>query len=229
MLQVSGNQRYLVRADGTPFFYLGDTCWELFHRTTRGEAELYLENRARLKFTVIQAVILAEPDGLRQPNSYGDLPLCDLDPTRPNERYFEHVDYVVGEAARRDLFIGLLPTWGDKVGPKYWGTGPKIFTRENARVYGRFLGQRYRDHPVIWILGGDRPARTEPVRNIWRAMAEGLKEGDGGRHLMTYHPGGWRSCSHYWPPDEPWLDFHMIQSGHQAKNRPNYKLVEEDY
>jgi len=229
VLRVSDNQRYLVGSDGTPFLYLGDTCWELFHRTTREEADLYLENRARLKFTVIQAVVLAEPDGLRAPNSYGDLPLRDMDPSRPNDRYFRHVDYVMDRAARHGLFVGLLPTWGDKVGPKYWGVGPKIFTVENARAFGRFLGRRYRDSPIIWILGGDRPANTEPVRNIWRVMAEGLKEGDGGRHLMTYHPGGWRSCSHYWPPDEPWLDFHMIQSGHQAKNRPNYRLVEDDY
>ena len=31
-LKVSDNQRFLVFEDGTPFFYLGDTAWELFHR-----------------------------------------------------------------------------------------------------------------------------------------------------------------------------------------------------
>jgi hypothetical protein len=228
-LRVSDNGRYLVHPDGSPFFYLGDTCWELFHRTDTEEADLYLENRARLKFTVIQAVVLAENDGLRTPNSYGDLPLHDMDPARPNQPYFHHVDYIVEKAANLGLFVGMLPTWGDKVGPKYWGVGPKVFDTENARVYGRFLGRRYRDYPIIWIVGGDRPAANEPLRNIWRAMADGLHDGDGGRHLITYHPGGWRSCSHYWPPDEPWLDFHMIQSGHERKNRPSYKLVQADY
>ncbi|MBZ0255609.1 DUF4038 domain-containing protein, partial [bacterium] len=38
-LHVSENQRFLVHQDGTPFFYLGDTAWELFHRLTREEAE----------------------------------------------------------------------------------------------------------------------------------------------------------------------------------------------
>ena len=42
-LRVSDNHRYLVGADGSPFFYLGDTAWELFHRTDRKEADLYLE------------------------------------------------------------------------------------------------------------------------------------------------------------------------------------------
>ena len=67
-LRVSENQRYLQTADGKPFFWLGDTAWELFHRLTREEAEKYLKNRADKGFTVIQAVALAELDGLRDPN-----------------------------------------------------------------------------------------------------------------------------------------------------------------
>ena len=55
-LKVSDNKRFLVTQDGKPFFWLGDTAWELFHRLTREEAELYLRNRANKKFTVIQAV-----------------------------------------------------------------------------------------------------------------------------------------------------------------------------
>ncbi len=41
-LQVADNQRYLEFDDGSPFFYLGDTAWELFHRLTREEAQFYL-------------------------------------------------------------------------------------------------------------------------------------------------------------------------------------------
>src|SRR5687768_3613596 len=67
-LKVSDNKRYLVKDDGTPFFYLGDTAWELFHRLNREEAERYLKNRAKKQFTVIQAVVLAELDGLNDPN-----------------------------------------------------------------------------------------------------------------------------------------------------------------
>ena len=57
--------------DGTPFFYLGDTAWELFHRLTFDEAEHYLRDRAAKGFTVIQAVALAELDGLHTPNMRG--------------------------------------------------------------------------------------------------------------------------------------------------------------
>jgi Protein of unknown function (DUF4038) len=75
MLKISPNRRYLVSAEGAPFFYLGDTAWALFQRLDRAETDRYLEDRARKGFTVIQAAALSEFDGLRVPNRAGDLPL----------------------------------------------------------------------------------------------------------------------------------------------------------
>src|SRR6476620_10843588 len=63
-LRVSENHRFLQRSDGRPFFWLADTDWELFHRASREDATLLLEDRAKKGFTVIQAVVLAEEDGL---------------------------------------------------------------------------------------------------------------------------------------------------------------------
>src|SRR6187399_2377346 len=97
-LMVSKDKHYLVKKDGKPFFWLGDTAWELFHRLNREEAKKYLQNRADKGFTVIQAVVLAELDGLNTPNAYGDKPLINNDPTKPGEAYFKHVDYVINEA-----------------------------------------------------------------------------------------------------------------------------------
>jgi Protein of unknown function (DUF4038)/Putative collagen-binding domain of a collagenase len=229
-LRVSKNHRFLEHRDGTPFLYLGDTAWELFHRLAREDVELYLEYRRAQGFTVIQAVALAEFDGLDTPNAYGERPLLDNDPTRPNEAYFAQVDWVIRKAAERGLYVGLLPTWGDKVVTESWGKGPVIFTADNvdaARAYGRFLGTRYKDQPnIIWILGGDRKGGGfEP---IWTAMAEGLAEGDGGVHVKTYHPMGNRSSSE-WFHDAPWLDFNMIQSGHAARDIANDAMIAADY
>src|SRR5277367_6640653 len=84
-LRVSQNQRFLVRTDGSPFYWFGDTAWEIFHRANREEAEQYLKKRAEQGFTVIQAVVLAEFQGIREPNAYGALPLVNEDPVRPNE------------------------------------------------------------------------------------------------------------------------------------------------
>src|SRR4051794_4614401 len=97
-LQVSANRRYLQFEDGTPFFYMADTAWELFHRLNREEANRYLEDRARKGFTVIQAVALSELDGLTAPNAYGAAPLIGGNPSRPNPEYFAHVDFIVQRA-----------------------------------------------------------------------------------------------------------------------------------
>jgi hypothetical protein len=226
-LKVSENGRFLVRSDGSPFFWLGDTAWELFHRLDLEDSQRYLGDRAEKGFTVIQAVVLAEFGGLTVPNANGDLPLLDCDPTRPNERYFVHVDAVVEAASRLGLYIGMLPTWGDKWNTK-WGEGPEIFTPENAAVYGEFLGQRYRDQPIVWILGGDRPPESEHHLAILRAMAAGLRRGDEGRHLLTYHPTGGQSSA-AWFHSGDWLSFNMIQSGHWARDNPNYRMIAADY
>ena len=37
-LRVAADRRTLATDDGRPFFYLGDTAWELFHRLTREDA-----------------------------------------------------------------------------------------------------------------------------------------------------------------------------------------------
>ncbi|CAN5842915.1 glycoside hydrolase family 140 protein [soil metagenome] len=226
-LKVSDNGRFLVQEDGRPFFYLGDTAWELFHRRDREEAVHYLDDRAGKGFTVIQAVVLAELDGLNTPNPYGHTPLKDNDPARPDEDYFKHVDFIVDQAAERGLFIGMLPTWGDKFNKK-WGQGPEIFTPENARAYGRFLGERYKEKPILWILGGDRPIEDDLHEAITHAMAEGIRAGDEGRHLMTYHPSGGRTSA-TWFHEADWLDFNMLQSGHGRRDLPNHEMITRDY
>ena len=227
LLKVSENGRFLEFTNGEPFLYLGCTAWELFHKLNREEAAEYLTNRSEKGFTVIQAVILAEMGGLKVPNAYGEIPLIDQDPTKPNEKYFEHVDFIVAKAEELGLFIGMLPTWGDKVTAEHGGEGV-IFNSDNARFYGEFLGKRYKDKPVIWILGGDRNVSNDTVFQIWKAMAEGLRAGDSGEHLITMHPRGNKSSSE-WFHKEDWLDFNLYQSGHGARFNNVYEYAQHDY
>lgn len=235
-LRVSGNRRYLETADGAPFFWLGDTAWELFHRLSREDAELYLRTRAGQGFTVIQAVLLAEFAGVTTGNAYGRLPLGmndedQPDPQRPDldgpYSYWDHVDYILDTAERLGLYIALLPTWGDKFN-RIGGKGPEIFTADNAAAYGRWLGGRYMTRAnVIWVLGGDRTLTTSRHFGVVNGMARGLKEG-GAEQLMTFHPKGAESSSHHLH-DEEWLDFNMIQSGHGEREITNYVRVQSDY
>ncbi len=221
-LKVSENKRFLIYEDGTLFYYLGDTGWELFHRLNKDETEKYLENRRAKGFTVIQAVALAELDGLNTPNAEGNKPLINNDPLKPNEAYFAHVDWVIKRAQEKGIFIGLLPTWGDKVDQK-WGIGPVIFNKENAFKYGQWIATRYKDYPnIIWINGGDRDGGGDN-KPIWEAIGEGIKSVDN-YHLITFHPWGERSSSE-WFHDSKWLDFNMCQTGHGQRSYAIYKRV----
>lgn len=232
-LKVSENGRFLVTENNEPFFWMADTAWELFHRCSREEVDKYLTKRKSQGFNVIQAVALAELDGLNGPNRYSETPLFDNDPTKPNPAYFEQVDYVIDKADSLGMYIAFLPTWGDKVFKNSWGVGPEVFNTKNARPFGEWIGNRYKDkRNIIWVIGGDRnPRKGTTDVAIWNEMAEGVASAAGGYEntLMTFHPqpdekGG----SSRWFHEESWLDFNMHQTGHCA-NQPTYQLIRNDY
>ncbi len=250
-VKVSDNGRFLVAKDGKPFFWLGDTNWELFHRLTREEILLFLDKRKEQGFNVIQAVALAEMDGLRTPNRYGDRPLNNEDPSQllttpgndPDNEYqydyWDHVDFVIDEAAKRGLYIGLLPTWGDKVA-HLWGDGPIVFNEQNAGQYARTLAGRYASRwNILWIIGGDRPAVYKSSREgsekqyddrpVWRAMAKGIEEVLGKDAFISYHPsGGEGNSTSYHLHNDPWLDMNAFQTGHGARETKVWEWVARD-
>ncbi len=234
-LKVGPGGRFLVRADGTPFFWLGDTAWDLATRLTREEAGVYLADRAAKGFTIIQVTALRAGGPA---NVYGVSPLIANDPAQPNEAYFQNLDFIVDKAESLGLYLALLPTWGDNVSWGYSGTRP-LFNQVNAGIYGRYLGARYRGRTnLVWVLGGD----IHPVWDkkdytaIWEAMASGLAEGVSGSDdqsalLMTFHPAtaDGNQSSSIWLHDKDWLDFNMVQSGHRTYQTPTYDLIKNDY
>lgn len=246
-ITVHESGKYLVETkSGKPFFWLGDTAWELFHRLTREEAITYLDTRQAQGFNLIQIVALAEMDGLRVPNRHGDVPFVALNPldwavTAGNDPhneeeydYWDHVDFIIKEAAKRNLYVGLLPTWGDKVA-RLWGAGPQVFNESNAYGYSKKLAERYEGQwNVLWILGGDRPpaydrkGKFHDDRAIWRAMARGIEDVWGKSAFITYHPGGTMRSSSAWFHDEDWLDMNAIQSGHGGRQYEIWDTIRND-
>ena len=161
-VEVHAGGHLLQTEGGRPFFWLGDTAWELIDHTTRDECSYYLHTRARQRFTVIQTVVLAESQGITEPSALGLKPFADNDPRKPNRDYFDRVKQVVEEAASYGLYVALVPTWGDKLTAP-WGDGPRLFRLNNladAYSYAHYLADLLKDCTnVIWMLGGDRPAR----------------------------------------------------------------------
>jgi hypothetical protein len=237
-LSVSANHRFLQRADGSPFFWLGDTAWLLFSKLDRAATRRYLDDRQAKGFNVIQVVVL-HAAGDRAAN--GAPALVDGDPARPRVTpgrdpsnpaeydYWDHVDWVVGEAASRGLYLALVPAWGAvaKSG---------ALNEQNAGEYARFLARRHREHAnIVWVLGGD--AKGNEQLETWRLLGRTLRAEDPG-HLITFHPFG-RMQSSTWFHGEPWLDFNMFQSGHRRYDQDtdspkrfgedNWRYVLDDY
>lgn len=207
-IQVSENGRYFVDSQAQPFFWLGDTAWPLFSQYPVADAEAYLSNRASKRFTVIQGVLAwGNGTGFEEPvpnvNATGHRP-WNASPASPDPVYFEQVDHLLDVDERLGMVLAMLPTWG------YYIVDARVFDVNSARDYGCFIGNRYKNRPnLVWISGGDRiPTGHEEV---YRALAYGLRMGDGGAHLITYHPCGWRSSAQFFH-NEDWLDFNMIET-----------------
>ena len=191
-LRVSENRRFLVTADGRPFFYLGDTAWELFHRLKREDADALSRRTAPASgFTVIQAVALAEFDGLGAAERLRAHAASQTTIRRsPNEDYFAHVDWIVDAGQRARAVHRVAADLGRQVEPASAAPGRRSSRPRTPRPTASGSAGGTRTPDIIWILGGDRPVENDAQKDIIRAMARGLRKGDGGAHLMTFHPPG---------------------------------------
>ena len=209
-LTVSANHRYLVHADGTPFFWLGNTSWLLPERLNRDEVEYFLNKEREQGYNVEQIQVL---NAIPTYNIYGQ-PANDesFDFSRfttGTYGYWDHLDYIVDMAAANGIYIAMDCIWGSQIG--------KMDERK-AAAYGKFLGERYKDKPnIIWMIGGD--IMGDKGTAAWDALARAIKKADK-QHLMTFHPRG-RTTSAWWYNDREWLDFNMFQSGHRRYGQRN--------
>lgn len=224
-LKVSEDRHFLQYENGKPFFWLGDTGWNLWNSLTEKEVETYFDNRKQKSFNVIQCVVVAE-----RKNRHGDLPFTSFNPLVPNEKYFKVIDWSIKQAAQRDLYIAFLPTWGHSVAPLWDESNKAIFNISNAYAYGYFLGKRYKNtYNLVWVLGGDRPAFSDTAdwRPIYRNMLKGMRD-VGSKALATYHPAGESSSTDFWQKENT-LDFNMLQSGHRKQDLPTWEWINRDY
>jgi hypothetical protein len=231
-LKIADNGRYFVTAAGDPFFWLGDTGWLLFSKLTREEAVQYLNDRQAKGFNVIQAMVLHT---VKAVNVYGDTALVRRNVARPllyknRHDYWQHVDYIVDQAALRGIYIAMVPVWGTDV-------KAGMVNRQQATVYATFLAKRYgAKSNIIWMNGGDIKGSDSIA--VWNAIGNTLHRLDK-QHLITFHPRG-RTTSSTWFHQQPWLSFNTFQSGHRryeqdtTRGEPfhygedNWKFVQAD-
>lgn len=250
-LRISDNKRYFVTQDGTPFSWLADTVWTMPQRLKWDDVEHLMKCRKAQGFTALQICALDPERDVEMRTPVGVPALIDGDLSRPNERYFAYLDYILNRAEEYGFYVLLLPVWGQLVVGDDWAGGvyEKTVREDNAYEYGRWIGDRYKNRiNVLWCLGGDRMPIHKGVdyKTVWRRMAEGLAKGLTGqdvRHnepspvweslMITYHAcheaeTGLCSSFSYFDDSEQWIRFIMLQSGHGLRPR-NYELIRAEY
>ncbi len=123
---------------------------------------------------------------------------------QPNEKYFEHVDWVLEKAEELGMQLGINVFWLRNNWHEYT-------TVENARTFGEYVAKRFLKHDnIMWFTGGD----VNPMEHIesQKALSETINRFDN-KHLLSYHGGrysdGSSTSSSSLYNQEDWLDFDM--------------------
>ena len=205
-VKVSDDRRYFVDQAGSPVFWMGTTQWALTRDHSLAEVAQILERTAAHGFSFAQVMLLGSGDGTgpnlgQKPNVEGALPWIDGNPLTPNEAYFRHVDEVVEIARQKNVVISLTVFHQHQQG---------IITVANARPWARWIAERYRNAPnIVWST---TPHAIPEFAPVLRELMAGLREGDGGAHLITCKPDPGPFSSSSIVHDEPLLDFDSIQT-----------------
>jgi hypothetical protein len=210
-LRVSADRRHLVDRRGRPFLINGEAAWSLVTGLNQQDAELYLEDRRRRGFNAI-ILNLIEHHFNGPENQEGETPFRAAgDFSQPNERYFRHVDWLLGRARAKGIVVFATPAYlGYGGGDEGWYQDVVRAGVTTLKAYGRYLGRRYKKFDnIVWVMGGDYG--SDETLPFTRAIVRGLKETDRPGRLFTVHNARGESGIEY-HEDEPWLSLNTTYS-----------------
>ncbi len=207
-LGVSANRRYLQHADGTPFFWLGDTHWFFDSKEQwdtsndprwTSQFRALVDRRVAQGFSVYQSVIFGPSSSLWAPGEVG---------TRINPDYFrEQLDRKMAYLADQ----GLVNAFG-------LGFHANIDDRAEALAQlARYVVARYGAYPMVWITGGEVSGSDPELREArlagWRQVALAIDQADAYHQPQTAH---YTNDFPTYYQGESWFDFTMLQGGHRS-------------
>ena len=219
-IRVADDRRHFCHADGTPFFWLGDTWWMgLCGRLSwPQDFQALTQNRKDTGFNVIQLVA-----GL-----YPDMPLFDerglsqsgfsweQDLSRINPRFFDEADQRIFHLVEQGLTPCILGAWGYYL---------PMIGLENMQHHWRYLIARWGALPVVWAAAGEqtmpwyleshaqKAASRLQLASDWSRLIAHMRRLNGFDRPITTHPV---TSARESVTDTALLDFDMQQTGHGA-------------
>ena len=236
-LRVTSDRRFLEHADGTPFFWLGDTWWMgLCHRLHwPDEFKQLAVDRVEKGFNVIQIVAGLYPDmppfDPRGANEAGFPWSADYKSINPE--YFNAADERFRYLVEQGLTPSIVGAWGYFI--SWMGV-------EKAQQHWRYLIARYGAWPVVWCVAGEAnlpyylapgfPFDDRAQVKSWTEVTRYLRATDPFHRLITIHPTGInRLSARHAIDDVGLLDIDLLQTPHGQSEAvaPTVRTVRESY
>ena len=211
--------RHFQHADGTPFFWLGDTWWMgLCKRLSWPDGfQTLTADRVQKGFTIVQIVAGLYPDmepfDARGANEAG-FP-WEPDFSRINPAYFDMADVRIQHLADQGLAACVVGFWGYFI--------PRMGMAK-VKQHWRYLIARWGAYPVVWCLAGEgtmpyylsktKEQDAETQKHGLTELARYVRATDPRHHPITIHPS---KSSRLCVDDPAVLDFDMLQTGHNDR------------
>ncbi len=196
---------HLEHADGTPFFFLADTCWTGPALSSEKDWDRYLADRKTKGFTAVQFNMVS-PWRTAPTDAEGNVSFTITDGKLSLvEAFYKRLDARLKAINDAGLLAVPVLVWAHKK-----GDAGKELTDEQLIDLCKLQTERYAKAHVLWILAGDNQYTTDAER--WKKIGRAVF-GDKHPNPVTTHPTGENFPWATWD-DEKWLTVLGYQSGH---------------
>ncbi len=201
---------HLEHADGTPFFFLADTCWTGPALSAEKDWDTYLADRKKKGFTAVQFNMVS-PWRTAPTDAEGNVSFTIQDGKLSLvEVFYKRLDARLKAINDAGLLAVPILVWAHKK-----GDAGKELTDEQLIDLCKLQVERYSKVHVLWILAGDNQYTADADR--WKKIGRAVF-GDKHPNPVTTHPTGETYPWNKWD-DEKWLTVLGYQSGHGDSNK----------
>jgi hypothetical protein len=224
-LRIADDHRHFCHADGTPFFWLGETWWMGLSKRLAWPEEFkkLTDDRKNKGFNLVQIVAGLYPDmpafDERGANEAGFPWQQDYACINPD--FFDAADKRIMYLVAQGIVPCILGSWGFHL--------PWLGTKK-MKQHWRYIIARWGALPVVWAASGEQ---TMPwylsdekenekllLKREWTKVIRYIRKIDGFQRLVTTHP----QCSARESVDDAHLlDFEMQQTGHRNPTKSHAK------
>lgn len=221
-LKISNTNDYFV-CGGKKVFYLADTVWSTFSKTSLEEWNEYLEYRRVQNFNALQINILSQFDAGENDKYLAPFNRCadgSIDYFSFNEEYFTKARTMLEMAARKGFIPALVVLWGNYV-KDTWQSKENpmlVMPYEAVEPYAEYVVKTFAKFNPIYIISGDTDFGSEETVKYYKTALDTIKSLSP-EAITTLHIQGCKSDLPEVFVSSKNMDFYMYQSSHSIEGQ----------